>query len=154
MTDPADFEAITRLVYEYGYGIDQRDWAGYRSIFADDITMDFSSYSGDGGPEHLTADAWVERVRPLFDGLDATQHSMSNPLVDVAEGGRAARCRMYMQAAHFLVDDPDPEFTIGGFYDDHLERNDGMWRITAVTLTVWWRRGNPEIMVAARQRGR
>ncbi len=146
-----DFTEITRRVYEYAYGIDTRDWDLYRSIFADEITTDFSSYNGSGGPQAMTADDWVAGLRPLFTGLDATQHSMSNPLVDVI--GDEARCRMYMQAAHFLVDDPAPEFTIGGYYDDRLVRTSAGWRVTAVTLTVWWRRGNAGIMPIARERG-
>ena len=99
----------------------------------------------------MAADDWVANLVPLFTGLDASQHSMSNPLVDV--DGETARCRMYMQAAHFLFDDPEPEFTIGGYYDDRLVRTDAGWRVTAVTLTVWWRRGNEAIMPVARERG-
>lgn len=150
-TDAADHIEITRRVYEYAYGIDTRDFDLYRSIFCDEITMDFSSYNGSGGPAVMSAEAWVDNVRPLFTGLDATQHSMSNPLVDV--DGDEARCRMYMQAAHFLNDDPEPEFTIGGYYDDRLVRTDTGWRIAAVTLIVWWRRGNFGIMGTARDRG-
>lgn len=146
-----DFREITSRVYEYAYGIDLRDWVLYRSIFADEVTVDFSSYNRGGGPRTLSADDWVAGLVPLFTGLDASQHSMSNPLVDVA--GDEARCRMYMQAAHFLFDDPEPEFTIGGYYDDRLVRTDAGWRVTAVTLTVWWRRGNEAIMPVARERG-
>jgi hypothetical protein len=146
-----DHTEITRRVYEYAYGIDTRDWDLYRSIFADDLTMDFTSYRPADKVRDLSADAWVAGVRPLFTGLDATQHSMSNPIVDLDSD--RARCRVYMQAAHFLVDDPEPEFTIGGFYDDLLTRTDAGWRISAVTLTVWWRRGNAAIMEAARVRG-
>jgi hypothetical protein len=60
---------------------------------------------------------------------------------------------MYMQAAHFFHDDPNPEFVIGGYYDDQLIVVDGVWKISSVQLTVWWRRGNPAIMGLARQRG-
>ena len=151
MTEPADFEAITRRRYEYALGIDSRDWDLHRSIYTDEITMDFSSYSGSGGPQTLPADDWVAGLKPLFEGLDATQHTMTNPMVDVE--GDTARCRMYMQATHLLLDDPEPEFTIGGYYDDELRRIDGEWKITAVTLTVWWRTGNPQIMVRARESG-
>jgi hypothetical protein len=147
-----DQEAIARKVYEYAYGIDGRDWELYRSIFADQIRVDFSSYN-DAAPAAMLADDWVSAVVPLFTGLDATQHSMSNPLVDVDVDGDSARCRMYMQAAHFFEDWPEPEFTIGGYYDDHLIRTTAGWRITAVTLTVWWRRGDAGLMVAARERG-
>lgn len=148
---PDDHTEITRRVYEYAYGIDTRDWDLYRSIFADDLTMDFTSYRPSDKVRDLNADAWVAGLKPLFTGLDATQHSISNPIVDLAAD--KARCRVYMQAAHFLLDDPEPEFTIGGFYDDSLIRTNTGWKISAVTLTVWWRRGNADIMERARARG-
>jgi hypothetical protein len=147
---------VAQTVYSFAYGIDMRDWAAYRSIFVDPpapITFDYESYHGRPATR-MTADEWLDAVRPLFDGLDATQHTMSNPIVDLDQDGRSARCRVYMQAAHFLWSEDEPEFTIGGYYDDHLVQ-DGSgtgWRIDAVTLTVWWRRGNAEIMDIARRR--
>ena len=71
----ADFNAITRKVYEYAYGIDTRDWGLYRSIFTDSITMTFTSYNGNP-PSEMLADDWVAGVKVLFSGLDATQHSI------------------------------------------------------------------------------
>ena len=144
--------AIIRPVYEYAYGIDTNDFELYRSIFTDEVTMDFSSYDGSSGPKVLPADDWVAGLKPLFTGLDSTQHSMSNPLVDIDAEASHARCRMYMQAVHMLDSEPDPEFTIGGYYDDLLARTPDGWKIKAVTLTVWWRRGNPQIMELARTR--
>jgi hypothetical protein len=146
---------IAQTVYGFADGIDRRDWDAHRSVFVgpdDEITFDYKSYSGRPAMRMTSAD-WVEVVAPLFDGLDATQHTMSNPIVEV--DGRAARCRMSMQAAHFLWSDDvaEPEFTIGGYYDDHLVLDDGgNWKIDAVQLTVWWRRGNEEIMELARRR--
>lgn len=70
-----------------------------------------------------------------------------------------------MQATHFqwrevadATGSDDPEFTIGGYYDDRLARIDGadgarFWQIDRVGLTVWWRRGNEAIMELARSRG-
>jgi hypothetical protein len=58
-----------------------------------------------------------------------------------------------MQAAHFLDSWPEPEFTIGGYYDDRLVHNGDGWRIAAVTLIVRWRRGDPDLMVEAARRG-
>lgn len=147
--DFATFTAVTRRLYEYAYGIDTRDWTLYRSIFTDQIDMDFSSYSGEAA-KTFTADDWVRGVQPLFEGLDATQHSLSNPLIDV-EGNRA-RCRMYMQAEHFLTQGQgDSSYAIGGYYDDQLIRTDMGWRISAVTLNVLWHRGNKHIMSLAVQ---
>lgn len=157
---------VAETVFRFAYGIDRRDWVGYRSIFVEPpgvIEFDYSSYHGRPA-SRMGVDAWIEGVTPLFSGLDATQHSMSNPLVEIS--GDTARCRVYMQAAHFLWRDDleamtgsaDPEFSIGGYYDDRLIRTrdtDGepLWRIERVALTVWWRRGNEAIMELARTNG-
>ena len=149
---------VAETVYRFAYGIDQRDWERYGAIFVPpptEIEFDYSSYHG-RPPTSMDVDTWIAALTPLFTGLDATQHTMSNPIVEI--DGRAARCRVYMQAAHFLWRDDleaatgsaDPEFTIGGYYDDHLVRgDDDRWRIDAVRLTVWWRRGNAAIMSLA-----
>ncbi len=150
--NPADTIAVCETVYRYALGIDTRDWTLYRSIFADELDIDFSSYNGRPG-SHMTADAWVAGVQPLFVGLAATQHSMTNPIVTI--DGDRAECSMYMQAAHALEHgDDDAWFTIGGYYNDRLKRSAGGWQITAVTLTILWRTGRPEIMVEASERGR
>lgn len=159
MKDPRIDAAQT--VYAFAYGIDRRDWDGYRKIFVappTEIVFDYESYHGRPASA-MNVDTWIGAVTPLFSGLDATQHSMSNPIVEMDDDGTAAQCRVYMQAAHFLWRDDleaqtgsaDPEFTIGGYYDDHLVLDaDGRWRIDAVKLTVWWRRGNEAIMSLAR----
>ena len=157
---------VAQTVYEFAYGIDQRDWHRYRSIFVrppTEVAFDYSSYHGRPASS-MTADTWVGAVSPLFEGLDATQHTMGNPIVEFDDRPGRARCRVYMQAAHFLWRDDlaeatgsaDPEFTIGGFYEDRLvAAADGPhgWLIEAVTLTVWWRRGNERIMEVARRSG-
>ncbi len=146
-----DYHDIVRRRYEYAFSIDTRDWDLHRSIFTDEITMDFSSYSGQPGAA-MPADTWVNGLRPLFTGLQATQHVMTNPMVDV--DGDVARLRMYMKAEHFLRNDAGSyDFALGGYYDDRLVRTDGGWRITAVTLQVFWTRGNRHIMELAREIG-
>jgi hypothetical protein len=141
---------VAETVYRYAYGVDTRDFALYRSIFADRVAFDFTSFQG-GEPAVMDADEWVVGVRHLFVRLAATQHIMTNPLVSV--DGDAARCRMYVQAHHvYDAEDAESWYTIGGFYDDTLVRSaDGPlgWLLTGVTLTVLWRRGDPQIMARA-----
>jgi hypothetical protein len=91
-------------------------------------------------------------VVPLFTGLAATQHSMTNPLATVA--GDAATITMYMQARHvYDPDDPASWYTVGGYYDDTLVRAGHRWLLTGVRLTVTWRAGDPAVMDLARAAG-
>ena len=147
--------AVAETIYRYATGIDTRDFPLYRSIFATEVAIDFSSYNG-RQPAIMTGDQWVDSVRPLFTALAATQHSMTNPIAEIDDD--RARCRMYMQAHHvFVPDDPTSWFTIGGYYDDTLVRSDAGpagWLIDSVTLKVLWRRGDADIMVAAATAGR
>ena len=142
-----EFIAITQKLYEYALGVDTRDWELYRSIFCDEITADFRSYDR---ATHGTfaADDWVAALKTQFTGLQATQHVMTNPIVDIQ--GDTARCRMYMQAEHFLQNNSgSPDFAIGGYYDDRLKRSEAGWLIESVTLNVFWSRSNRNIMTLA-----
>ena len=145
-----DFEQITRRRYEYAMGIDSRDFGLLRSVFSEDIIMDFEDYNGMPQAK-LKADEWVENCKPLFLGLDSTQHIMTNPIVDV-EGDRAS-CRMQMQATHFFRDGDQKEFSIGGYYEDKLLHNGEQWLISAVTLKIFWTRGIRDIMALATKKG-
>jgi hypothetical protein len=150
--DSDDKLAVAETVYRYATGVDRRDWALYRSLFTDVLTIDFSSFDPNLLPREMSADDWVAGLVPLFTGLAATQHSMSNPLVTVE--GEAATITMYMQAHH--VHDPDNPaswYTVGGYYDDTLVRVNGRWLLTGVRLTVTWRAGDPAIMELARASG-
>ena len=142
--------AVSETVYRYALGVDTRDFALYRSIFAEQVAVDFTSFHG-GEAMMMTADQWVAAVRPLFTRLAATQHSMTNPIISI--DGDTADCRMYVQAHHvYRADDPASWYTIGGYYDDTLVRSaDGPagWLLSGVKLTVLWRRGDPEIMSQA-----
>ena len=146
-----DFSDITRRRYEYALGIDTRDFALLRSIFTDDITMDFEDYSGQPAAL-MKADDWVSGVKVLFTGLDSTQHVMTNPIVDIE--GDTAQCRMYMKAEHFFQNDQgNDDFALGGYYTDQLVKADGKWLICAVKLELFWNRGNRHIMQMAAELG-
>jgi hypothetical protein len=150
--DSADKLAVAETVYRYAAGVDRRDWALYRAQFTDTVTMDFSSFGPDLPPQVMRADDWVNGIKPLFTGLAATQHAMTNPLATV--DGDQATISMYMRA-HHVYDPVDPAswYTVGGYYDDILERVDGRWLLNSVRLTVTWRAGDPAIMELARAAG-
>ncbi len=145
--------AVAECVYRYATGVDTRDWAMYRSLFTDEVELDFSSYGPGRPPVTMAADDWVAGLEPLFGGLAATQHMMSNPLVDL--DGDSAQITMYVRAHHVLdPEDPESFYTIGGYYRNRLVRERGNWKLARVNLNVTWRLGQPEIMEAARLRGK
>ncbi|MCA8010209.1 nuclear transport factor 2 family protein [Burkholderia cenocepacia] len=142
---------VAETVYQYATGIDTRNWAVYRSIFADEVEMDFESWNGI--PRHtIRADDLVKNIRVYFAGLDGTQHSMSNPRVTI--DGDRAHCVVYMQAEHFLDDKtPSRRFAIGGYYSNDLVRDGDEWKLTLVKLTVLWTHGDRSFMGDAFERG-
>ena len=150
--DTSDQRGVVETLYRYAAGVDRRDWALYRSLFADTVAIDFASFDPALTPRQLRADDWVAGVVPLFTGLATSQHLMTNPLVTFNDDGAAIT--MYVQAHHvFEPTDVASWYTIGGYYDDTLTRVDGRWLLTAVRLTVTWRAGDPEIMKLARAEG-
>lgn len=66
---PADDRfCIEQTLARFAAGIDLRDWDLYRSVFTDQIDVDYSSYRA-GSSGRMAADDWVARARRLFPGL-------------------------------------------------------------------------------------
>lgn len=151
-----DRAQISDVVHRYATGLDMRDWRLYRSIFLDEIEMDFESVGIP--PGRFTADQWVEDAKTLFKGFDATQHVSSNHVHDIR--GDEATCVSYMKAEHFVSRDDLDEatdrdrWTIGGYYTNQLVRTPDGWKLRGVRLTVTWSRGNRGILAIALKRGR
>jgi SnoaL-like domain len=150
--DPLDTLAAAETVYRYATAVDRRDWVLYRSLFAETLTVDFSSYDPRLSAQQVRADEWVAGLVPLFTGLAATEHSLTNPrgMFD----GDTATITMDVHAHHvFDPTDAASWYTIGGYYEDTLARVDGSWLLSGVRLVVTWRAGDPGIMGLARAEG-
>ena len=78
-----DHQRICETVYRYAYGIDTRDWELYRSIFTDEVAIDFTSYRPGRPAATMAADVWVGAVRGQMTGLAATHHAMTNPVLSI-----------------------------------------------------------------------
>lgn len=141
---------IAETMAGFAAGIDTRDWALYRSVFTDQIDVDYRSWRIESyGP--MAADAWVARGTRLFPGFDATQHTLSNLRFEI--DGDEATCHAYVRADHYLVNKfGGSMFTIGGMYADRLVRANGGWLICGKKLQVMWSQGNKHIMTLAAER--
>jgi hypothetical protein len=147
VTCPQDRTRVLDVLARFAHGIDGRDWLLYRSVLADEVDVDYSSYRP-GSIGRMTADAWVERAQRLFPGLDATQHLLVNPWVQDDDDGLTVRTSM--RADHFL---DGARYTLGGHYLHRLSaRDDGEWVITGVTLTVTWQEGDARLLATAAER--
>lgn len=146
-----DRTEITDTINKYATGIDLRDWSLYRSIFADEVEIDFSSFGGQPAAKQK-ADDWVTGVKSVLSGFDATQHVLTNHVIDI--DGDRAQTRVYMKAEHFLANSlGDNSIALGGYYSHTLERQSDGWKITKCKLTVTWNRGNRQLFQMATERG-
>ncbi len=147
----ADRAAISDVLHRYATGLDMRDWTLLRSIFTDEIEMDYASIGMRAG--RMRADDWVESARVLFAGFDATQHLSANHVHDIR--GDEATCTSYMRAEHFVLNsEGENYYTMGGYYTNSLIRTAAGWKLRGVTLTVTWNRGNRHVLRLAARRGR
>jgi hypothetical protein len=142
----ADRAAALDVLARFAHGIDGRDWALYRSVFTDEVDIDYTSYRP-GSRGRMPADEWVDRARGLFPGLDASQHVLVNAWV--RSDGEGVRVQTSMRADHFL---DGARYTLGGTYLHLLIPVAGAWRISGVTLTVSWTEGDRQMLARAAER--
>jgi SnoaL-like domain len=136
-------ETCTRMAWH----ADEREWDALRDVFADEVRVDYTSLQG-GEPAIVSRDELVESWAGLLGKLAATQHLLTNHLVTVS--GDIAACTAAFQATHLLPNPHgDPSWTLGGTYRFELVRDGPTWRISAVTMTATWARGNQQIMSLA-----
>jgi len=148
----ADRLAVVDVMHRFADGIDRRDWARYRSVFTDEIELDYSSYRAENAGT-WTADDWVDKARSLFPGLDASQHTITNTLVELQ--GDVARVQADVRADHVVVvDGVTSVYTVAGWYEDELVRTHAEWRIRRKVLHMRWSEGDVGVMQVARDRVR
>ena len=145
-----DKQAISEVLYNYAAGCDGRDWTLFRTCFCDPVEIDLSTWNGNP-PALLPVDGWVAGVRAGLSGFDATQHLSGNHRIEI--DGDRAHATSNIQASHVLGGE---RVVLGGWYDTHLLREEGTWRIARSQLNVTWREGNEDLFAqaAARQEER
>ncbi len=138
-------DATTRIAWLAG----RREWDRLVEVFTDQVQVDYTSLAG-GAPTRLSSADLVAWWRSGLGGLDATQHLVSDHLVDV-DGDVAVATAQFI-ATHVLANSRgDSTWTVGGHYRFGLARFDDGWRIDAVTMTATWATGNQQIMTLATQ---
>ena len=137
-------------MHRYALAVDTKDWAALEQVFCPDVTADFRSF---GARQVFTGSSteWVATIRSTLDGMDATQHAMSNHLYAV--DGDRANGTTYIQARHVCKNDWGGDtYTVGGHYAVELRLLDNEWRIERYTLHCTWHEGDRHVLKAAARR--
>ena len=66
------------------WATDHHDWDTLAHVFSDQVTLDY------GEPELLSPQEIIDRWRPIFEGLDAHQHLVSNHLITLRDDAATA----------------------------------------------------------------
>ncbi len=127
MTVADDLEAIRQLKARYFRTLDQKDWAGYRAVFTDDVVIDVSDDAPDG--RFTGTDVYLAMLEPML-GPATTIHRGGQSEITVdgddATGVWAMDDRIWF---------PDGPALVGsGWYEETYRRTDDGWRIASMRL--------------------
>jgi hypothetical protein len=127
---------VQRVVFDYAWACDNKDWDLLRSVFTADAQLDYSSTRGPaGGREEVVG--WL---RESLSQVPVMQHVVSNFQLDVS-WDRAAGRAMF----HTTVRVPGLEdmLVTGGYYELAFRREPGGWKIERLLEDNRWRRPTP-----------
>ena len=125
-----DRQALQDVMARYAQTIDERDLAGFRDLFLDDVEV-----HGFGREAFLSADAWCAFVEKTLAAYSATQHMLGPQLATIE--GDEAEARTDLQAIHRETGADGGLFTLWGTYETRLSRQaGGEWKISRHALTI------------------
>ena len=149
----ADESDLMDLIHRYAFGLDHEDWELWRSVFADEVTMDMSDYQPEPPPRPVPADLVVANARVMFAGFDRSQHFMGSHRFAIEAD--TATITAHMRAEHWLhTGQGSDRYTMFGTYFDDAVRTDDGWKLVKVRLRLLREEGNRHLMREAVRRGK
>lgn len=143
----SDHEEIQDLLVRYATSLDSRDWEQLSACFTEDGVTDYGEFGG----LNRGAEAIVKLCRAVLDGLDASQHMITNMVIVTDGDSGSAVC--YFQAQHVVRGTAGGDnYLVGGTYRDRVVRTPAGWRIAHRTLEPTWMEGNPGVFEAGAAR--
>src|SRR5260370_7008167 len=95
-----DRAEICEVLYNYATGCDQKDEKLFRSIWADEVTVDgVGGIYGESRPATLNADRWASLLIRRLSRYTVTQPVMINPKIEASRAH--AKSVVYMQCRLF-----------------------------------------------------
>ena len=145
--------SVTDTIARFIIALDDHDWDDVASHLGETVHRDYQSLFG-AEPDEISGPALAAEWRGVLTGLDAHQHLLGPPAVEIE--GDEARAAANVVGTHVLQGDPGSPWVVGGTYRFALRRLEGRWRIVALTLDTRWQTGDGAILerAAARHQGR
>ena len=156
MSSVEDRLDIMELIARYGAGLDARDWSLWRDVFTDNALFDLSSWNN-LVPKRVDTSRVVKAQARVFAELAVTQHMMSNFRIFFNESNSGSVIAV-MRAEHWIRVEPESEemkrYTMFGYYNNALVRENGNWKIDEMHLHVTKTEGDRWVMQEAERRAR
>jgi hypothetical protein len=128
----SDRDQIGDVLIRYATGIDQRDWALFRTCWTPDVEADYGEVGRFSGVDALT-----DFMMASHDAMGPIHHRMSNFVIAVDPAGDRATVRSYVHAVLIAVPgDKSSWIDAVGNYDDVFVRTAEGWRISARTVQI------------------
>lgn len=145
-----DKQEIMELQYRYAHGVDRKDFDLFASCFTEVISTDLSSYMPDLKFTEMTIEQWVDMVKKLIGHTKATQHQMTNMLIEV--NGNEATAKIALRAQHYVPNDFGDNFLeCGCHYDNKYTKVNGEWKISGIKVTFDFWDGNQYVLSQSTQ---
>ena len=135
----ADERAVIRIADAIDRAVDAQDWKLARSYFADRVTADFSSLSGQPAA-NITSDDLIGAWAGNLKGSKTSLHLRSNHQVVI--GGDAATVLSNGYAWNRMEGNGDPLWEVWGTYKHHMSRSAAGWKVDGFTFRMTHERGN------------
>jgi hypothetical protein len=141
--------SVEEVLARFVLALDDHDWDAVTAALGETVRRDYTSLFG-GEPDEIAGPALADEWKDAIGGLDAHQHLLGMPVVDVE--GDEARAAVHVVGTHVLAGDPGSPWVVGGTYRFVLHRFDGLWRIVALTLDTRWQTGDSGVLERAAAR--
>lgn len=117
-----DERELSALIHRYATGIDTKDFALFRTCWADEIDCDYTN-----GQRWTTGDAITRFMERFHADMPHTMHRMMNIVLEDAGPDRVTG-RTYVHGL-LMGDRGVVLLDTSGYYDDIFHRIDGAWKI-------------------------
>ena len=141
--DSADVSGIKTVMESMATLADRSEYEALENTFADEVEVDYTSLGG-GEVEVKSNTALMTAWAGLLPGFERTRHTLTNLRAKVH--GETATATCDVTADHWV---DDLFWSVTGTYDFGFRKEDGQWRITALTLNFQSETGTRDVFAAA-----